>query len=128
MGYPNQPLVSSHSRSRQVQHPLHKLFLINIISWQYVREVTRHFMGFTPRDRTFSHHGPRDLVTLDRILHNPLCLPIRDRDKYNTHNKHITDKHTLLTVCVRSGTPFDGIHAPQSLRFALVVNAGADPI
>ena len=82
----NQPLVSSHSRSRQVQHPQQKLFLINIISWQYVREATRQFMGFTPQDRSFSHHGPREVVTLDRILHSPLCLPIRDRDKYNTHN------------------------------------------
>jgi hypothetical protein len=81
---PNQPLVSSRSRSRQVQHPQQKLFLINIISWQYVREATCQFMGFTPQDRTFSHHGPREVVTLDRILHSPLCLPIRDRDKYNT--------------------------------------------
>jgi hypothetical protein len=45
---PNQPLVSSHSRSRQVQHPQQKLFLVNIISWQYVREATRQFIGFTP--------------------------------------------------------------------------------
>jgi hypothetical protein len=80
------------------------------------------------QDRTFSHHGPRELVTLDRILHSPLCLPTCDRDKYNTHNKHISDKHTLMTVCVRSGTPFDGVHAPQSLRFGLVVHAAADPI
>jgi hypothetical protein len=68
------------------------------------------------------------VVRLDRILHSPLCLPIRDRDKYNTHNKHISDKHTLMTICVRSGTPFDGVHAPQSLRFGLVVHAAADPI
>jgi hypothetical protein len=56
---------------------------------------------------TFSHHRPREVVTLDRILHSPLCLPIRYRDKYNTHNEHISDKHTLMTVCVRSGTPLD---------------------
>jgi hypothetical protein len=85
-------------------------------------------MGFPPRDRSFSIHGRRDLVALDRVLHSPLCLPIRDCDKYNTHNKHIFDKHTLLTVCVRSGTPFDGVRAPQSLRFGLAVHAAADPI
>ena len=109
-------LWSSHSRSRQVKHPLEKLFLINIISWQYVREATRQFMGFTPQDRTFSHHGPREVVTLDRMLHSPLCLPIRDRDKYNTHTKHLSDKHTLMTLCVRNGTRFDGVHAPRSRR------------
>ena len=76
-------------------------------------------MGFTPQDRTFSHHWPREVVTLDRILHSPLCLPIRDHDKFNTHNKHISDKQTLMTVCVRNGTPFDGVHAPQSRRFRL---------
>jgi hypothetical protein len=85
-------------------------------------------MGFTPQDRTFSHHWPREVITLDRILYSPLCLPIRDRDKYNTHNKHISEKHKLMTVCVRSGTPFDGVHAPQSLKFGLVVHAAADPI
>ena len=68
------------------------------------------------------------LVALDRVLHSPLCLPIRDCDKYNTQNKHIFDKHTLLTVCVRSGTPFDGVRAPQSVRFGLAVHAAADPI
>jgi hypothetical protein len=76
------------------------------------------------QDRTFSHHGPREVVTLDWILHSLLCLPIRDRDKNNTHNKHISDKHTLMTVCVRNSTPFDGVHAPQSLRFGLVLRSG----
>ena len=61
-----------------------------------MREVTRQRMGFTPQDRTFAHHGPREVVTLDLILHNPLCLPIRDRDK---HNKRISDKHTLMRAC-----------------------------
>ena len=69
------------------------------------------------------------VVTLDRNLHIPLCLPIRDCDKFNTHNKHISDKQTLMTVCVRNGTPFDGVHAPQSLRFGLGPhNATTDPI
>ena len=86
-----------------------------------MREATRQFMGFTPQDRTFSHHGPREVVTLDRMLHSPLCLPIRDRDKYNTHNKHISDKQKLMTVCVRNGTPFDGVHAPQSLKYGLLL-------
>jgi hypothetical protein len=67
-----------------------------------VREAARQFMGFMPQDRTFSHHGPREVVTLDRILHSPLCLPIRDRDKYNTHNKHISDKYTLMTIRMRA--------------------------
>ena len=98
------------ARDKYIQLPQQKLFLINIISWQYVREATRQFMGFTPQDRTFSHHGPREVVTLDRMLHSPLCLPIRDRDKYNTHTKHLSDKHTLMTLCVRNGTRFDGVH------------------
>jgi hypothetical protein len=55
------------------------------------------------------------------MLHSPLCLPIRDRDKYNTHNKHISDKQKLMTVCVRNGTPFDGVHAPQSLKYGLLL-------
>jgi hypothetical protein len=28
------------------------------------------------------------LTYLDRTLTSRLCLPIRDRDKYNTHNKN----------------------------------------
>ena len=43
---PTQPLVYSHSRSREEEHPQPKIILINIRVWQYVCKAGRHLMGY----------------------------------------------------------------------------------
>ena len=51
----------------------------------------------------------------------PCVFPFAIATSITPTTKHISDKHTLMTLCVRNGTPFDGVHAPQSLRFGLLL-------
>jgi hypothetical protein len=74
---------SSHSRSRQVKHAQNKYNSDKYpLKWQYVCEAARYLMGCATQTLFIMP----DLLGSNST--NPLFLPIRDRDKYNIHNKN----------------------------------------
>jgi hypothetical protein len=80
------PRQSSHSRTRQVKHAQNEF---NSDKYTLTAVRVRSGMLFdVVCDPNALHQAYNECLTyLHRTLTSPLFLPIRDRDKYNTHNK-----------------------------------------
>jgi hypothetical protein len=81
------PHQYSHSRSRQVKHAQNKF---NSEKYTLMAVCVRSgtlFDGVCDPNALHQAYNER-LTYLDRTLTSRLCLPIRERNKYNTHHKN----------------------------------------